>query len=188
MFGRWVVAVALVCMSGSVALAQEDAVGAPGPFVLEGESFELAWTSHPTDTFYKQEYLPEGQSVEAYEQMFMVDVLTNGISVQDAAGTMVDGLKERQANDPVVNLALIENEATGEIILDFVLSDSSSGKVIVEWNAYRYVPLEDGVAMFGISRRGYDDGASELLKGMKGWRMGTIEALAGLELPDVVVE
>jgi len=50
------------------------------------------------------------------------------------------------------------------------------------------VPLEDGVAMFGISRRGYDEGASELLKGMKGWRMGTIQALAELELPDVVVE
>ncbi|MGV3575136.1 MAG: hypothetical protein ACO1O4_08385 [Devosia sp.] len=188
MIGRLVAAAALVCFTSSVVMAQEDAVGAPGPFVLEGESFELAWTSHPTDTYYKQEYVPEGQTVEAYEQMFMVDVLTNGLSVEDAAGTMVDGLKQRQANDPVVNFAMIENEATGEIILDFVLSDSSSGTVIVEWNAYRYVPLEGGVAMFGISRRGYDEGASELLKGMKGWRKGTIEALAELELPDVVVE
>ena len=188
MFGRLVAAVALVCLSGSIVVAQEDAVGAPGPFVLEGESFELVWTSHPTDTFYKQEYVPEGQSVEAYEQMFMVDVLTNGISVGEAAGTVIDGLKQRQANDPVVNFAMIENEATGEIILDFLLSDDSSGTVIVEWNAYRYVPLEDGVAMFGISRRGYDEGATELLQGLKDWRMGTIEALAVLELPEVVVE
>ena len=188
MIGRLVGAAAVVCLSGSMVLAQEDAVGAPGPFVLEGESFELAWTSHPTETFYKQEYVPAGQTVEAYEQMFIVDVLTNGLAVQDAAGTMVDGLKQRQANDPVVNFAMIENEATGEIILDFVLSDSSSGTVIVEWNAYRYVPLENGVAMFGISRRGYDEGATELLKGMKGWRMGTIQALAELDLPEVVVE
>jgi hypothetical protein len=101
---------------------------------------------------------------------------------------MVDGLKQRQANDPVVNFAMIENEATGEVILDFLLSDSSSGTVIVEWNAYRYVPIKDGVAMFGISRRGYDDGASDLLKGLKSWRMGTIQALAELELPKVVVE
>lgn len=188
MIGRLVAAVALVCLSGSVVVAQVDVVGAPGPFVLEGESFELAWTSHPTETFYKQEYVPEGQSVEAYSQMFMVDVMTNGTSVREAAGTMVDGLKQRQASDPVVNFALIENDATGEIILDFVLSDDSSGTVIVEWNAYRYVPLENGVAMFGISRRGYDDGASELLRGLKGWRMGTIEALAELELPEVAVE
>lgn len=188
MFARLIAAAALVCLSGSVVVAQEDAVGVPGPFVLEGVSFELAWTSHPTETFYKQEYLPEGQSVESYEQMFMLDVLTNGVSAGQAAGTMVDGLKQRQANDPVVNFALIENEATGEIILDFLLSDSSSGTVIVEWNAYRYVPLENGVAMFGISRRGYDDGATEFLKGLKSWRMGTIEALAALELPEVVVE
>lgn len=188
MIGHLIAAAAVVCLTGSVVVAQEDAVGAPGPFVLEGESFELAWTSHPTETFYKQEYVPAGQSVEAYEQMFMVDVLTNGLSVEDAAGTMVDGLKQRQANDPVVNFAMIENKATGEIILDFVLSDSSSGTVIVEWNAYRYVPLEDGVAMFGISRRGYDAGASELLKGLKGRRMGTIQALAELDLPEVAVE
>lgn len=188
MIGRLIAAVALVCLTGSAVVAQEDAVGAPGPFVLEGESFELAWTSHPAETYYKQEYVPAGQSVEAYTQMFMVDVLTNGTSVGDAARSMVDALKDRQANDPVVNFALIQNEATGEIILDFLLSDSSSGTVIVEWNAYRYVPLEDGVAMFGISRRGYDEGASELLKGLKGWRMGTIQALAELELPEVVVE
>lgn len=189
MFGRLVAAAVVgICLTSSTVVAQEDAVGAPGPFVLEGERFELAWTSHPTDTYYKQEYVPEGQTVEAYTQMFMVDVLTNGTSVRDAAGTMVDGLKQRQANDPVVNFALIENEATGEIILDFVLSDSSSGTVIVEWNAYRYVPLEDGVAMFGISRRGYDEGATELLKGMKGWRMGTIQALATLDLPEVMAE
>lgn len=188
MIGRLVAAAVVVCFTGSIVVAQEDAVGAPGPFVLEGESFELAWTSHPTDTYYKQEYVPEGQSVEAYEQMFMVDVQTDGTSVGEAAGSMVDGLKQRQATDPVVNFALIENEATGEIILDFLLSDDSSGTVIVEWNAYRYVSLEDGVAMFGISRRGYDEGASELLKGLKGWRMGTIEALAGLDLPEVVVE
>jgi hypothetical protein len=188
MIGRLVAAVALACLTGSVVVAQEDAVGAPGPFVLEGESFELAWTSRPTDTYYKQEYVPEGQTVEAYTQMFMVDVLTNGLSVENAAGTMVDGLKQRQANDPVVNFAMIENEATGEVILDFLLSDSSSGTVIVEWNAYRYVPIKDGVAMFGISRRGYDDGASDLLKGLKSWRMGTIQALAELELPKVVVE
>ncbi|WP_156385734.1 hypothetical protein [Devosia sp. Root685] len=188
MIGRWVAALALVCLSGSTVVAQEDAIGAPGPFVLEGTSFELAWTSHPTDAFYKQEYVPEGQTVEAYDQMFMVDVLTNGVSVGDAAGTMIKGLQERKASDPVVNFDVMQNEATGEMILDFMLSDSSGEAVIVEWNAYRYVPLEDGVAMFGISRRGYGDGASELLRGLKETRMKTIQALAELELPEVGVE
>lgn len=188
MIGRLSAAVALVCLSGSIAFAQEDAVGAPGPFVLEGTSFELAWTSHPTETFYKQEYVPDGQSVESYEQMFMVDVLTSELTVDQAAHSIVTSLEERKASDAVVNFEVLKNEETGELILDFVLSDSSGEAVIVEWNAYRYVPLENGVAMFGISRRGYGDGAADLLMGLKETRMTTIGALAELDLPEVVLE
>lgn len=188
MLGRLSAALAIVCFSGLAVVAQEDAVGAPGPFVLEGTSFDLVWTSHPTETFYKQEYVPEGQSVEAYDEMFMVDVLTTGVTPDEAAHAIVTSLQERKASDPVVNFEILKNEATGEVILDFVLSDSSGEAVIVEWNAYRYVPLHNGVAMFGISRRGYGDGAADLLRGLKDARATSIGALAELELPEIGVE
>jgi hypothetical protein len=176
---------ALMCLGLTVAQAQEDAVGVPGPIVFEGEIFDLVWTSHPTETLYKQEYLPEGQVVEAYGQMFMVDVLLNGTTAEGAAGNMIAGLQERQATDPMVNFDLIQNDATGEIILDFLLSDESTGKLIVEWNAYRYVPLDGGLAMFGISRRGYGDDVEGFLADLADWRLGAIEALANLDLPAI---
>jgi len=177
----------IAALSGP-ALAQEDAVGVPGPIVYDGETFALAWTSNPMEDFYKQEYVPAGQTVEAYEQMFMVDVFFGGQTVEDAAATVIDSLKQRQETDPVVNFAMIENEETGELIVDFLLSDSSTETLIVEWNAYRYVPVDGGIAMFGISRRGYDDGAGDLLIALKDWRMDAIQALAGMDLPEVVVE
>ena len=31
--------------------AQDDAIGAPGPIVFEDVSFDLAWTSNPTETY-----------------------------------------------------------------------------------------------------------------------------------------
>ncbi|KQN72795.1 hypothetical protein [Devosia sp. Leaf64] len=170
------------------AWAQEDAVGVPGPVVYDGTSFELAWTTHPTETFYKQEYVPEGQTVERYDEMFMVDVLTEGPTPDAAAQSIVESLGERKGTDPVVNFQVMKNEATGEVLLDFLLSSDEGGTLIVEWNAYRYVPVGDGVAMFGISRRGYDDGAADLLMALKDWRMGAIEELAGMELPEIVVE
>ena len=177
----------LMCLGPAVAQAQEVAVGVPGPIVFEDETFNLAWTSHPTETFYKQEYLPEGQVVEAYGQMFMVDVLLNGATAEGAAGNMIAGLRERQATDPMVNFDLIQNDATGEIILDFLLSDESTGTLIVEWNAYRYVPLDGGLAMFGISRRGYDDDVEPFLAELAQSRLGAIEALANLDLPDITI-
>lgn len=170
------------------ALAQDDAIGVPGPIIFEGETFDLVWTSHPTDALFKQEYLPEGQVVEAYGQMFMVDVMLSGATAEGAAGNMIAGLRGRQATDPMVNFDIIQNDATGEIILDFLLSDESTGVLIVEWNAYRYVPLEGGLAMFGISRRGYDDAVDGFLADLAQSRPSTIEALANLDLPDITIE
>lgn len=170
------------------ALAQEDAIGAPGPIVFEQTRFELTWTSHPTPVYYKQEYLPQGQALESYSEMFMVDLLTKGATPKSAAADMIAGLEQRRASDPVVNFDMIANEATGEIILDFLLSDASSGTVIVEWNAYRYVPLGDGLALFAISRRGYDDDASAFIGRLKDWRGATIQSLAVMDLPDIALD
>ena len=118
----------------------------------------------------------------------MIDLLTEGATPQSAAADMVAGLEQRKGSDPVVNFELLSNEATGEIILDFLLSDSSSGTIIVEWNAYRYVPHGDGLALFAISRRGYGDEAVEFIGGLGEWRRASIKALALMELPQLVVD
>lgn len=170
------------------ASAQEDALGIPGPIEFEGVSFDLAWTSHPTPTFYKQEYLPAGESLEAYDQMFMIDVLTDGPTPDIAAHTMAQSLEQRRSNDPLVNFEVIKNAATGEVILDFVLGSDDGQSSIVEWNAYRYVPTDGGLAMFGISRRGYDDGVTDFLIDLKDMRFPAIEALANMDLPEVVID
>lgn len=168
--------------------AQEDAIGAPGPIVFEQTRFELAWTSNPTPAYYKQEYLPQGQTLERYGEMFMVDVLTTDATPESAAADMIAGLEQRKASDAVVNFDMIANAATGEIILDFLLSDASSGTVIVEWNAYRYVPFGNGLALFAISRRGYGDDASAFISRLKDWRSATIQSLAMMDLPDIALD
>ena len=177
-----------LAISGPV-LAQEEAIGVPGPIVFEGTSFELAWTSHPTDTYYKQEYVPEGQVVEAYAEMFMVDVLTQGPSPHETVAAFAAELDKRKATDPLVNYSVLENPETGEMLFDFLLSDSSSGTLIVEWNAYRYTPLGDGLSLFAISRRGYgEDGAKSFLAQLPDWRQASINALAELELPEISLQ
>ena len=183
-------AIVSIGLAGST-VAQEEMLGIPGPISFEGTDFELAWTSHPSPTYYKQEYVPDGEAVESYIQMFMVDVLTDGQTPESAAAAMIAGLDERKANgDPVVNYDMISNEETGELILDFLLSDTSSGNIIVEWNAYRYSPSADGtgLTLFAISRRGYsEEGATEFLGALTSWRQTTIQELAVMELPPITL-
>lgn len=180
-------AVALVLAQPVLAQSAADHLGVPGPVQFQGVDFGLAWTSNPSPTYFKQEYVPAGQKVEAYQDMFLIEAVTAGITPAAAASGMVEQLKQRKAGgDPLVNYEIVSNPDTGEILLDFLLSDSSTGTLIVEWNAYRYTALgggKDGIALYAISRRGYGDQAKDFLGGLKTMRPAAIAALAKMAVP-----
>jgi hypothetical protein len=186
-FGRLVLW--LMLLSGTATLPARaqpatDLLGVPGPISFQGTQFDLAWTSHPADGYFKQEYLPAGERLERFNQMFIIEALESS-TPDAAAAAQVDMLEKRKGSDPVVNYAVLRNDAAGEIILDFILSDSSTGTDIVEWNAYRYAPLDGhrGVALYAISRRGYGEGTLDFLQELKQSRPPAIDALAAFDAP-----
>lgn len=167
----------------------EERIGIPGPIKFGTQSFALAWTSHPASDQYKQEYLPAGESVDRYSSMLMIDVTTSATTAKALAGKMIESLKARKATDPVVNYDVISNPASGELILDFVLSATGAdGKDIIEWNAYRYSSQGKGVRMVGISRRAYGDRVDPFLRSELGkLRTRDIATLSALALQPVKV-
>ena len=180
----------LAAASVGTVMAQDavvEALGVPGPIDFLGDSYALSWTSHPTPDYFKQEYLPEGQQSDSYAAMFMLDALTSAATPQSAADGQIAGLEERKASDPMVNYNQISNPETGEVILDFLLSDDSGPAPILEWNAYRYTKLGDGIALYAISRRAYGDDVEAFLGQLSQMRQDNISALAELDLPPVTV-
>ncbi len=186
---------AVAALPGGHAWAESESVvdhiSVPGPITFNGETYQLSWSSHPGADYYIQEYLPLGQTGERFEQMVLVNALIGKTTVRSAAETKVAELNKRKATDPLVNFAVIHNDATGEIILDFILSaKDDQGGDIVEWNAYRFAPLKvaggkTGILLVGISRRAYGGDAMEFLQELKAARPVAIKALAGLPLPKV---
>jgi len=171
-----------------------DRLSVPGPIDFNAASYRLSWSSHPSPDYYKQEYLPAGQTSEHFERMLLVEAIARGADVSGVVAAQVDRLKRRKSTDPTVNFAIVRNPKTGEVILDFVLSEETDKRgLIVEWNAYRYTVLKDqkghsGVALFGISRRAYGDASTEFLRGLKAARPAEIDALAKYPLPAVRVK
>lgn len=171
----------------------EDFLSVPGPLSFEGRDFELAWSSHPNAGFYKQEYVPSGQSPESFDEMMIIDVLVSDIQLSEALNSKVKELSSRKSSDPYVNYDVIENPNTGEYILDFLVSNSNGGAAdVVEWNAYRYVKLrdksdKDGVLLIAISRRGYRDGIDDFLGRLKTERPESIKALSSFDVPSVSI-
>jgi hypothetical protein len=180
--------IALAALTPS--LAQSDMLGVPGPLSFQNEDYVLAWSSEASETYVKQEYVPSGQAVESFEDMILVEAVSGSMSPMDAAAAQIKMLEGRKGSDPVVNYDVMQNEGTGEVLLDFVLSDLSADPVVVEWSAYRYQELKDGegVALMGISRRGYgQDGATEFMGGLGAMRSAAIAALAAFPFPEISI-
>jgi len=180
----------MAVMAALPSAAQSDMLGVPGPISFEGEDYALTWTSQPSNSYLKQEYVPDGQGVETYEDLILVEAVTGAMTPMEAAAAQVQSLEARKGSDPVLNYDVIRNEATGEVLLDFLISDLSANPIIVEWNAYRYQPLPDGdgVVLMGISRRGYDEaGATSFMSGLGAMRSEAIRALTEMPFPSVSI-
>jgi hypothetical protein len=150
-----------------------DRLSVPGPIIFNAVSYRLSWSSHPTTDYYKQEYLPAGQTSEHFERMLLVEAIARGADVNGVVTAQVNRLNRRKTTDPTVNFAILKNPKNGEVILDFILSDDNNKTgSVVEWNAYRYAVLKDrsgnsGVLLFGLSRRAYGEDSTEFLRRLR---------------------
>ncbi|GAB3959387.1 hypothetical protein GCM10028805_55400 [Spirosoma harenae] len=140
-----------------------DYLQLPGPLKFGQTPYYLAWTSHPTSTYYKQEYLTKGDDLSQFKSMLLLDLLTERIPVKDVVSSKVAELRKLKTTNPMVSYQVIEKPEMGEYVLDFLLSQATpDGKSlsIVERNVYRYKQLTDpsgnrGILLFGISQRSY---------------------------------
>jgi len=182
-------------MLGNVGIARSDSavdrLSLPASIEFNGESYRLSWSSHPNANYYKQEYLPSGQTSERFQRMLLVEAIVRGVDINGAVASQVNMLNKRRSTDPTVNFALLKNRKNDEVILDFILStQDSNGADIVEWNAYRYASLRgkagaSGVLLFGISRRAYGEDTTNFLRRLKLARPAEVNALAAYPLPVV---
>jgi len=179
---RLALAVAILLPApGALAQQVRDYLGVPGPIEIAGDRYGLAWSSAPRPGYFKQEYLPAGETPGRHSRMVLLEVISQGMDVAGAVRAQVANLNARKPQDPLVNMSVIRNARSGEVLLDFVLSGKRpDGQFIVEWNAYRYMPRQGGgVTLFGLSRRAEgDETARTFLTSLKGLRPQLIDVLA----------
>lgn len=187
---RYALLFVLAAISPALAQPVTDYLDVPGPIVLGDTSYDLAWSAKPAPDYTKQEYLPAGQTVDSFERMVIVEFLVGDATPASIAQSQVAMLEERKASDPLVNMDLLINDATGDVILDFVVSAAdANGDIIVEWNAYRYASAttsdgQSGGLLFAVSHRAYGDAdAKTFLADLATLRSEQIDLIAAAPLP-----
>lgn len=142
--------------------------------LFNGTKFRLAWSSHPTAQYYKQEYLPAGQSPEKFTVMFLLEVVTSTLTPKDAFDAKLAELKTLKQSNSYISFETFYHKETGEYLLDFVITaNAADGKTIqiAERSIYRYKKFtgakgENGVVLMGVSKRSYAEAAPAFVKGL----------------------
>jgi hypothetical protein len=171
----------------------KEYLSVPGPITLGNVTYNLVWTSHPTDEYYKQEYIPKGDNVEKFKKMVMVEVLTGNTTAKELATRKMKELKEMKASNPIINYESFEKD--GEILLDFLISENApDGKRIniLERNVYRYKTIvthkgQKCLLLLAASERAYGSDATKFLQGLKARKSELVNQVAAYTMPVVVV-
>lgn len=175
-------------------LAQDvtDYLGVTGPITVGDTDYVLSWSSQPNDGYFKQEYLPVGATPDTYDSMVTVEFVATDLPLADVVAAQTTMIANRKAtSDPIANFAVFNNDDSGEILLDFVLSSKDAkGEYIIEWNGYRYAEAEfdgqSGAMLFAMSERAYGNQASEaFLRGLTDFKAGKIVDLTSAQMPEL---
>ena len=165
-----------------------------GPISFDKGYYSLAWTSHPSSTYYKQEYLEKSDNLGKFKRLVMLEVLVGKINVKEIVEAKIAELKAMKISNPIVNYEVFEKN--GEVVLDFLLSENTAdGKniSIIERNVYRYKSLVDkngkqGLLLFAVSDRAYGDEADKFLSDLKTQRSTLINAVAAFIIPQITIQ
>ena len=175
----------MLCCLGVSAQTVTEYFDVGNPIKYCGTKYSLVWSARPQENYYVQEYLPKGESLEHYNQMFTVSVIFGDITPLEAVQAKIAELEQRKKTDPVTNYLVAENN--GEYILEFIVGDSSDGKMnIVEVDVHYYKQMtingRNASVLSFYSGRAYGDAIMQFIQSIPQKRNAWYEGMSNLKL------
>ena len=174
----------MLCCLGVSAQTVTEYFDVGNPIKYCGTKYSLVWSARPQENYYVQEYLPKGESLEHYNQMFTVSVIFGDITPLEAVQAKIAELEQRKKTDPVTNYLVAENN--GEYILEFIVGDSSDGKMnIVEVDVhYKQMTINgrNASVLSFYSGRAYGDDIMQFIQSIPQKRNAWYEGMSNLKL------
>ena len=171
-----------------------DRIGVKGPLTFNKTDFKLAWTDHPNHKYYIQEYLPGGETMEAFNQMLTIHVFDSETKLKDAVKQKVNELTERKKTDPLCNYAVNESPGGKEFMVDFLLGESKNNELsTVEFNIYRYKQVnltknKKGILVYAYSKRAYGEKIKPFLESLGADRTTYLNEMIKISMPTITIE
>jgi hypothetical protein len=174
----------------------KDHLNVPGPLLFDSTHYDLAWSSHPSDNYYAQEYIPKGDSIDNFKKMILINVMvSDSIKLDDVVASEIAELTKMQKENPVIQFKAYENKETNEHMIDFLLSQNElvgDHLKLVERNVYRYKEFTDksgkkGILLFGVSTRSYGHDIYSFFADLKEHRADMVTKVGNFSIPEITI-
>jgi hypothetical protein len=174
----------------------KDYFNVPGPLTFNKTDYHLAWSSHPAENYYMQEYVPKDEKVENFRNMILLNlIVSDSLKIETAVAIKLAELAKLKKENPVIQFKSYDNSNTGEHIIDFLLSaNEPDGEhlSLVERNVYRYKYFVDksgqkGILLFGVSSRSYGNDINKFFAELKEHRMEMIPRVGNFSIPEITI-
>ncbi|MEP6466008.1 MAG: hypothetical protein ABJB05_06865 [Parafilimonas sp.] len=174
----------------------KDYLNVPGPLTFDNTNYNLAWSSHSADNYYIQEYIPQGDNLDSFNKMVLINVIiSDSIKLNEVVAAKISELTEMQKKNPVIQFKAYDNKKTGEHIIDFLLSENEAEGnhlKLVERNVYRYKEITDksgkkGILLFGTSTRNYGHDIYGFFADLKEHRSDIIMKVGDFAIPEITI-
>ncbi|WP_146739550.1 hypothetical protein [Flavobacterium aciduliphilum] len=148
----------------------KDRIGVSGPIHFQNTVFLLAKSYKPDENTYIQQYIPENELLNKFNQMMTVQVVVTNTSIHDAATTKINELIIRKQTDNLCNYTLSPSQDGRQLVLDYVIStENKMGLSQIEFNMYRYVKItlqnkRKVILLYSYTRRGYGTQAESVFR------------------------
>jgi hypothetical protein len=170
-----------------------ERVGVKGPITFNNTTFQLSWTSKPTDHYYIQEYLPGKENPDHFNQMLSIFFLAADAKLSDIVQQKTGELTARKSTDPTCNYMVSQSPDGSEYLLDFVVGESKSEKMEVEeFNVYRYKQValpgnKKAILVYAYTKRAYGKDTTPFLANLTAERKSFLSMMVAAKMPNIVI-
>ncbi len=160
------------------------------PLKFNDTEYYLAWSDHPRDNYYVQEYLPKDEKLDKFNQMMHMNLFLVDLTVEQTVKSKIKELEVRKTHDGTCHYEVNKSPDGKEMIVDFTLGESKDGLMeIAEFNIYHYSKVEingeEAVAILAYSKRAYGDDIIPFFKDLKKSRIKYLKAFIELDKPKI---
>jgi tetratricopeptide (TPR) repeat protein len=138
-------------------------LGIPGPINFDGTNYYLLQAVKQNDVTYYQEYVPESETSDNYNQMLICKLFLTDWTAQEVAENKANQIEQLKNTDTISTYRMFKSKDVNDYIIDYFLGEYTTDNKLsgVEYYVYRYkrIKLEnDSEAIFAYAYTRHSNG------------------------------